>query len=89
MGAIAQIDADDPVEAFSTLERCIGDIDPEGLSTPIDADHPDYEKYQRLNQIVVKARDFLGSDRQAARRELASGLREFGWVDESRAAKAD
>jgi len=51
MGAIAQIDGDDLEAAFATLTRGRGDIDPKGLSTPIDADHPDYEKYQRLDQI--------------------------------------
>jgi hypothetical protein len=86
MGAIAQIDADDSVEAISTLERCLGDIDPEGLSTPIDADHPDYQKYQRLNQIVVKARDLLRPDPPAARQELVSGLKEFGWASTANVA---
>jgi hypothetical protein len=83
MGAIAQIDGDHPEEAFATLTRCLGDIDPEGLSTPLDADQPDYEKYRRLNQIVMRAKDLLGSDPQSARRQLVSGLTEFGWLDDA------
>src|SRR4051794_11980821 len=87
MGAIAQIDGENPEEASVTLARCLGDIDPEGLSTPIDADHPDYEKYRRLNQIVERAKDLLGSDPQAARRQLVSGMAEFGWLDGAAAAE--
>jgi hypothetical protein len=71
------------------LARCLGDIDPEGLSTPLDADQPDYEKYRRLNQIVARAKDLLGPDPQAARRQLVSGLTEFGWLDEVAAAKGE
>jgi hypothetical protein len=87
MGALAQIDGDDLDAAFATLTRCRGDIDPEGLSTPIDADHPDYEKYQRLDQIVARARDLITSDPHAARQVLVSGLRKFGWADEQAAAQ--
>jgi hypothetical protein len=89
MGAIAQIDNDNPEEASVTLARCVGDIDPEGLSTPINSDDPDYEKYRRLNQIVVRAKDLLSSDPQSARRQLVAGLSEFGWLDEAAAAKGE
>jgi hypothetical protein len=82
MGAIAQIDSDDTDGAFANLTRCLADIDPEGLSTPIDADHPDYARYQKLNQIIVTAKSLLESSPEAARQELATGLREFGWADE-------
>jgi len=87
MGAIAQIDGDNLDEAFATLARCHGDIDPEGLSTPIDADHPDYEKYQKLDRIITRAKDLISSDPWAARQELNAGLREFGWADDAASAK--
>jgi hypothetical protein len=86
MGAIAQIDGNDAEGAFATLTRCHGDIDPEGLSTPMDVDHPDYSKYQSLDRIVLRARDMIASDPEGARELLVSGLRAFGWVDESAAA---
>ena len=86
LGAIAQLDCGDSQGAFESLTRCHGDIDPQGLATPMDRDDPDYRKYQALDEIVVKARNLIGPDPQAARKELASGLRAFGWADESSAA---
>ena len=56
LGAIAQIDGDDPEGAFAILTRCHSDVDEEGLATPIDADHPDYEKYRTLDQIIVESK---------------------------------
>jgi hypothetical protein len=82
IGAIAQIDKGDPQGAFETLTRCHGDIDPEGLATPMDTQDPDYLRYQGLDRIAMKARDLIGSDPRAARQELVSGLATFGWVDE-------
>jgi hypothetical protein len=81
VGAIAQIDSGDLDGVVATLTRCYGDIDPDGLATPMGADDPDYQKYQRLNQIVSSARDRVISDMQGARAELVSGLKEFGWAD--------
>ena|ERR1700722_12611593 len=89
MGAIAQIDADDTEGAFATLTRCEGDIDPEGLSTPMDASDPDYQKYQRLDRIIVTARELIASDPAGAREVLVSGLKEFGWTGESAAAQGE
>jgi hypothetical protein len=89
MGALAQIDADDPEGAFATLTRCHGDVDEDGIVTPIDADHPDYEKYQTLDQIIMKARDLISSDPHEARHALVAGLKKFGWADESAAAKGE
>jgi hypothetical protein len=87
MGAIAQIDANDPEGAFATLTRGHDDVDEDGLVTPIDADHPDYEKYQVLDQIILSARELVAADPQGAREKLVSGLKAFGWADESAAAK--
>jgi hypothetical protein len=89
MGAIAQIDENDAEGAFATLARCLGDIDPDGLVTPMDANHPDYEKYRALDQIIVRARSLVASDPQGARNELISGLKQFGWADESATAKGE
>jgi len=89
MGAIAQIDADDPEGAFATLTRCHGDVDEDGLATPIDASHADYEKYQTLDQIIVRARELIASDPHGARQELVAGLKRFGWTDEPAAATGD
>lgn len=85
IGAIAQLDGGDSQGAFETLARCHGDIDPQGLATPMDKDDPDYGKYQTLDEIVIKARDLIGPDPQAARKELVFGLQAFGWTDESSA----
>jgi hypothetical protein len=82
-GAIAQIDQDDTESAYATLTRCLGDIDPDGLSTPIDAGDPDYIRYQRLQQIVSQAIKIVGSDPNGARQALSGALREFGWNDQA------
>jgi hypothetical protein len=90
VGAVAQIDCGDLDGAVATLTRCHCDIDPEGLATPMDAEDPDYQRYQKLSRIVLKARDMVALDMQGARAELVSGLREFGWTDGlTAAAKAE
>jgi hypothetical protein len=88
LGAIAQIDRGDPEGAFETLTRCHGDIDPEGLATPMYSDHPDFAKYLMLDQVVGRARGLVESDPRGAREALVSGLREFGWADELAASTA-
>jgi hypothetical protein len=81
VGAIAQIDSGDLDGVVATLTRCHSDIDPGGLATPMDANDPDYQRYQRLGQIILNAREMVTSDMQGARAELVSGLKEFGWSD--------